>query len=362
MKIRIKVNYLTNDNKGIMQIENEVITPAGDCYVIAEIGNNHQGDLKTARELVDAAKLAGANAVKTQRRDNRYLYTNAYYERDYDNEVSFGETYGAHREALELSDADFSALQQYCKEVGMTFFSTAFDYHSADFLEKLNVPAFKIASGDLKSIPLIEHIAKFGKPLFVSTGGGTLDDVKRMYDAVMPINPQLCILQCTAAYPCPPEMLNLRIIETFIKEFPDAIIGLSDHFNGILSAPLSYMLGARVVEKHFTLNHAMKGTDHAFSLEPSGMRKMVRDLKRTRLALGSSEKVPDESENAPLIKMGKKLVASTNLPQGHILIQEDITFKSPGDGLPPYELGNVLGKRLLAPLLEDENISFEGIV
>jgi N-acetylneuraminate synthase/sialic acid synthase len=121
------------------------------------------------------------------------------------------------------------------------------------------------------------------------------------------------------------------------------------------------MLGARVVEKHFTLNHAMKGTDHAFSLEPSGMRKMIRDLKRTRLALGSADKVPDESENAPLIKMGKKLVASTSLPQGHVLTQEDVTFKSPGDGLPPYELGNVLGKSLLTPLSEDENISFEGL-
>jgi N-acetylneuraminate synthase/sialic acid synthase len=347
-------------NKTI-KIEDFAISSDSDCYVIAEIGNNHQGDIATAKELVDAAKLAGANAVKTQRRDNRYLYTKNYYERSYDNEVSFGKTYGAHRESLELSDADFSALQQYCKEVGVTFFSTAFDYHSADFLAELDVPAYKIASGDLKSIPLIVHIAKFGKPLFVSTGGGTLEDVRRMYDAVMPINSHLCILQCTAAYPCPPEMLNLRIIETFMKEFPEATIGLSDHFNGILSAPLAYMLGARVVEKHFTLNHAMKGTDHAFSLEPSGMRKMIRDLKRTRLALGSADKVPDESENAPLIKMGKKLVASTSLPQGHVLTQEDVTFKSPGDGLPPYELGNVLGKSLRAPLSEDENISFEGL-
>ena len=345
----------------MIKVEDIVINSDSDCYVIAEIGNNHQGSLATAKELVDAAKMAGATAVKTQRRDNRYLYTKAYYERSYDNEVSFGETYGAHREALELSNADFSALQQYCKEVGVAFFSTAFDYHSADFLAELDVPAYKIASGDLKSIPLIVHIAKFGKPLFVSTGGGTLEDVRRMYDAVMPINSQLCILQCTAAYPCPPEMLNLRIIETFKKEFPEATIGLSDHFNGILSAPLAYMLGARVVEKHFTLNHAMKGTDHAFSLEPSGMRKMIRDLKRTRLALGSADKVPDESENAPLIKMGKKLVASTSLPQGHVLTQEDITFKSPGDGLPPYELGNVLGKSLRAPLSEDENISFEGL-
>ena len=345
----------------MIKVEDIVINSDSDCYVIAEIGNNHQGSLATAKELVDAAKMAGATAVKTQRRDNRYLYTKAYYERSYDNEVSFGETYGAHREALELSNADFSALQQYCKEVGVAFFSTAFDYHSADFLAELDVPAYKIASGDLKSIPLIVHIAKFGKPLFVSTGGGTLEDVRRMYDAVMPINSQLCILQCTAAYPCPPEMLNLRIIETFKKEFPEATIGLSDHFNGILSAPLAYMLGARVVEKHFTLNHAMKGTDHAFSLEVPGLTKLVRDLSRAQVALGNGVKHSIEKEAKPLFKMGKKLVAANDLTKDKIITDLDLTIKSPNNGLPPYEWDNVIGLTLKRDLKKDENISFEDL-
>ena len=342
-----------------INIDNQIIDENSDCYVIAEIGNNHQGSIETAKQLVEAAKAAGADAVKAQRRNNKNLYTKAFYDRPYDNPVSFGESYGKHREALELSDKDFIDLQQYCKEIGISFFSTAFDYVSADFLESIDVPAYKIASGDLKSIPLITHIARFGKPVIVSTGGGELEDVLRMYDAVMSINPQLSILHCTATYPCPAELLNLRAIETMIREFPDAVIGLSDHFNGILSAPLAYMLGARVVEKHFTLNHTMKGTDHAFSLIPEGMRKMVRDLKRTRLALGDGIKKPHELEKESIIKMGKKLVVATDLPKGHTLTEQDILLKSPGDGLPPYELERLLGRTLNQKLEEDENIRWD---
>jgi sialic acid synthase len=339
-------------------INKQNINEQSDCYVIAEIGNNHQGDLETAKLLVDAAKSAGVDAVKTQRRDNKSLYTKAYYNRTYDNPVSFGDTYGKHREALELSDSDFVELQTYCNEIDITFFSTAFDFHSADYLESIGIPAYKTASGDLKNIPLLTHIAKFGKPLIVSTGGGALEDVRRMYEALMPINPQLCILHCTAAYPCPAEMLNLRVIETFQKEFPDVIVGLSDHYSGIISAPLAYLLGARVVEKHFTLNHTMKGTDHSFSLIPEGMRKMVRDLERTKQSLGNGIKQAHESERDPLIKMGKKLVAATDLTIGHEIRRIDINLKSPGDGLPPYEMENVLGKLLTKDLKEDENIDW----
>lgn len=339
-----------------ININNIEISSQSECYVIAEIGNNHQGSLDTAKKLAEAAKSSGANAVKTQRRNNSKLYTSAYYNRPYDNPVSFGKTYGEHREYLELSDEEFEELQTYCKEIGISFFSTAFDFDSAEFLESIDIPAYKIASGDLKSIPLIKHIAKFGKPIIVSTGGAKLDDVIRMYDAIIPLNSQLIILQCTAAYPCPPELLNLKVIETYIKKFPESIVGLSDHYNGILSAPLAYMIGARVIEKHFTLNHTMKGTDHAFSLEPDGMRKMVRDLKRTKLALGNSNKDPLELEKDPLIKMGKKLVASQDLKIGHKLTYEDISLKSPGDGLEPYHLEKIIGKSINRAINKDENI------
>lgn len=331
------------------------------CYVIAEIGHNHQGSVEKAMELFRVAKDCGADAVKLQKRNNRTLFTRAMYEMPYDNPNSFGETYGAHREALELDKAQYQDLIAYAKEIGITLFATPFDFDSADLLEDLDMPAYKIASADITNTPLQRHVAQFGKPMFVSTGGAVLDDVKRAYHTIMPLNPQLCIMQCTASYPAQVEDLNLRVINRYQKQFPDAVIGLSDHQNGIVMAVVAYMLGVRAIEKHFTLDHTWKGTDHAFSLQPDGLRKMVRDLRRVPLALGSGEKQPLEIERKPLIKMGKKLVAARALTAGTTLTAADIAIRSPGDGIPPYELDRFIGKVLRQGLDEDEALSFDMI-
>jgi len=195
--------------------------------------------------------------------------------------------------------------------------------------------------------------------MIVSTGGGTMEDVQRAYDAIMPINQQLCFLQCTSGYPAAFEELNLTVITTFRQRFPNIIIGLSSHDNGIAMAVAAYMLGAKVIEKHFTLNHTWKGTDHAFSLEPIGFRKMVRDLRRLRVAMGDGVKKVYETEINPMIKMGKKLVAVRDLPAGHAIRLEDIAIKSPGDSMPPYELDKVIGRITLSELKADEDITFE---
>jgi N-acetylneuraminate synthase/sialic acid synthase len=327
--------------------------------VIAEIGHNHQGKLDKARELFREAKLAGAHAVKLQKRDNRGLYTRAAYNKPYDNENSFGATYGEHREFLEFGMMEYRELQRYAAELGVDFFATAFDMASADFLGELDMPAFKIASGDVKSIPLLKHVASFGKPIVISTGGALFDDVQRAYDTIMAINPQLGILQCTAGYPAAFEELDLRVVSQYRERFPGAVVGYSGHDNGIAMPVAAYVLGARIVEKHFTLNRAMKGTDHAFSLEPVGLRKMVRDLERTHKALGDGQKKIYESEKAPIIKMGKSLVVARDLPAGHVLTKDDIVMKSPGGGIPPYELDSVLGRITLKALYEDDFLSFE---
>lgn len=334
----------------------------GDCYVIAEIGHNHQGSIEKAKELFRAAKDCGVDAVKLQKRNNRTLYTRALYDAPYDNENSFGATYGGHREALEFGWNAYTELQAFASELGLAFFATAFDLESADFLAKLGVPAFKIASGDATNVPLLEHVARLGKPMLVSTGGACMDDVQRVYDTVMPLSPQLCLLQCTASYPTEPEDMNLRVISTFRERFPNTVIGLSDHQNGIAMADVAYLLGARVIEKHFTMNRAWKGTDHAYSLEPVGMRKLVRDLKRIRIALGNGVKQPLPVEARSLYKMGKKLVAASALAAGHVLTESDIAIKSPNDGLPPYELPAVLGRALRVSLSEDDAIRFEDLV
>jgi sialic acid synthase SpsE len=329
------------------------------CYVIAEIGHNHQGDLEKAKEMFHVAKWCGVDAVKLQKRNNKNLYTREIYDAPYDHENSFGKTYGTHREALEFGREEYLELQRTAQEIGITLFSTAFDFESVDFLADLEMPAFKIASGDLKNTPLQEYIAGFGKPIFLSTGGGALDDVKRAYDTIMPINPQLCIMQCTASYPARVEDLNLRVLTRYKTLFPEVVIGLSDHQNGIAMAVVGYLLGAQVIEKHFTLNRASKGTDHSFSLEPMGMQKLVRDLRRVSLALGTEDKAPLDCESKPLHKMGKKLVAAHLLKSGQVLGTEDVAIRSPGDGLPPFEMKNVLGKTLLKDLEQDENIAFE---
>jgi sialic acid synthase len=342
-----------------LAIDGVRLSDTSDCFVIAEVGHNHQGDVEKCKELFRQAKECGADAVKTQKRDNRTLYTRAMYEKPYDNENSFGATYGEHREALEFDRDEYVELQRYARQIGVTFFATAFDIPSADFLAKLDMPAYKIASGDLKSIPLLRHIAGFGKPMLVSTGGATMEDINRAYDTIAPVNPQISFLQCTAAYPASPEDLNLNVITTLRTRFPELVIGLSDHENGIAMAVAAYVLGARIIEKHFTLNHTWKGTDHAFSLEPIGMRKLVRDLRRARVALGTGVKCPLPSERGPLAKMGKMLVARRALGAGHVLSDGDVTMKSPGDGLPPYLLDQVLGRTLTKPLQPDDPITFE---
>jgi N-acetylneuraminate synthase/sialic acid synthase len=327
--------------------------------VIAEVGHNHQGDVAKCKDLFRSAKDCGVDAVKLQKRDNRALYTRAMYDKPYDHENSFGPTYGEHREALEFGRDEYVELQRYARELGLTLFATAFDIPSADFLARLDVPAYKIASGDLKSTPLLRHVAAFGRPMIVSTGGATLEDIQRAYDTLAPINRQICFLQCTAAYPASADELNLRVITTLRERYPELVIGLSDHENGIAMAVAAYVLGARVIEKHFTLNHTWKGTDHAFSLEPIGMRKLVRDLRRARVALGDGVKEPLPLEHAPLMKMGKKLVAARALGAGHVLSAADVAMKSPGDGLPPYYLDQILGRTLLVPLQPDEGIALE---
>lgn len=342
-------------------IEGKVINDQSDCYVIAEIGHNHMGKLDVCKEMFKVAKECGADAVKLQKRDNRALFSKALYDQVYDNPNSYGETYGKHREALEFNKEQYAELKAYAKELGISFYSTAFDLNSADFLAELDMPAYKIASGDIKNIPLLKHIARLKKPMVMSTGGAEIEDVKRAYYEIMNINPQLALLQCTAAYPCDFSELNLRVITTYREQFPSCVIGLSDHDNGIAMSVAAYVLGARIVEKHFTLNRANKGTDHAFSLEPIGLRKMVRDLRRTRVAMGDGVKRVYEAEKKPLQKMAKSLVAAHDLPAGHVVRREDVTFKCPAGGLPPYELDNVVGKKLKAALAEDGQFTFANL-
>jgi sialic acid synthase len=346
-------------NGRMLRIGDREISDDSECFVIAEIGHNHQGSVETAKRMFRVAEYCGADAVKLQKRDNRSLFTEDLFNKPYENENSFGVTYGEHREALEFGREEYLELQAYAHELGLEFMATAFDRPSIEFLEELGVPAYKVASADIRNVPLLRHLAGTGKPIIISTGGASLNDVRRAFDILRSGTREVAILQCTAGYPAAWSELDLRVIESFRAMFPDTVIGLSSHDNGIAIPLASYMLGARVIEKHFTLDRTMRGSDHSFSLEPQGFQKMVRDLRRARAALGNGEKKVYESEVQPLTKMAKKLVAAEDLEQGQILSPADIAVKSPGDGCCPSEFDRFVGARLKRRLERDEDLGLE---
>ena len=230
----------------------------------------------------------------------------------------------------------------------------------------MNIPLYKIASGDLTNLPLLEYVASFRKPMIISTGGSNFEMIEAAVKTIRNIHNNFAILQCTASYPAEFKQLNLRVIEKLREMYPENVIGYSGHDNGIAMSTAAFTLGARIIEKHFTLNRALKGTDHAFSLEPQGLSKLVRDLRRSSEALGDGVKVIYENEKAPMRKMRKMIVSNRFLPSGTRISREDLEFRSPGDGLGPDKLDLVLGKVLnidlnaYEPLLanhliEDEN-------
>tara|TARA_Y100001970_G_scaffold197169_1_gene239807 strand:+ start:4120 stop:5169 length:1050 start_codon:yes stop_codon:yes gene_type:complete len=333
------------------------ITQDSECFVVAEIGANHMGKIDIAEKMILSAKESGANAVKFQKRNNQELFTQEMFDMPYINSNSFAETYGKHREYLEFDNEEYKHLIDFARQHDIMFFATPFDFQSVDFLEKFNLPAYKTASADITNTPFLEYIASTGRPMIVSTGGSSLDDVKRAYDKISKYNNQLSILQCSSVYPAQPSDMNLSVINTYLTEFENNIIGLSDHQSGIALALVGYVLGARIIEKHFTLNRSMKGTDQPFSLEPIGLKKLIRDLHRSKLAMGTGEKTLLENEKPAMFKLRKKLVASKDLREGTVLKKEDIAIKIPGDGTPPHELDYFIGKKINIAISKDEDLN-----
>ena len=328
-------------------------------FVIAEIGCNHQGSVDRALEMIKSAKHCGADAVKFQKRNNKTLFTKELYDSPYDNRNSFGNTYGEHREYLEFGKDEYKVLQDYSKELDIHFLSTPFDFESVDFLAEFDLPAYKIASADMTHLPLLEYVSKLKKPIILSTGGGDLEDIRRAVRTITQFNNEIVILHCTASYPVLYQDMNLNVISTLKRMFPNYVIGLSDHENGAHAASLAYYLGARVFEKHFTLNRAWKGTDQSFSLEPRGLTKLVRNLNRIPHLLGG-EKILLDCEKKPLRKMRKKIVARHDLKKGTIIQKHDLDFKcTMNDGLLPHNIYQISGSTLDVDIKKDDIIKLK---
>ena len=312
-------------------------------FIIAEAGINHQGNVKIAESLVDIAAFAGADYVKFQKRNIKRLLTQEGFDKPYENPNSFGKTYGEHRMALELTEDEFRFLKKYSESKGLIFLASPWDEDSADFLDSIDIVAFKMASADINNLPFLEHVAKKGKPMIVSTGMSDISDVEKAYDLVKKFTEDIVILQCTSTYPSNFNDINLNVIKTYLEKF-DCPIGYSGHERGIAIPIAAVALGARVIERHFTIDRTMKGGDHAASLEPGGLQKMIRDIRAAEASFGSSEKTKMKAEDPVAQKLKKSLTSAKPIMAGTKITAEHLTTKCPGIGIPPSELGELIGK------------------
>ena len=313
-------------------------------FVIAEIGHNHKGSVELAKKLFLAAKNCGASAVKLQKRSNKDLFTSSFFNQPYDNKNSYGATYGEHREFLEFSEDQYKELILYSKEIDISFLCTPFDEESLIFLEKLDMPAYKIASADLINTPLQKKIAETNKPIFLSTGGGSFEDIKRAYENIIKINEKLIILHCTASYPAEIKDMNLNVITELIKRYPELTIGLSDHENGIDAASIAYMLGARVFEKHFTLDKNAGGFDDIFSMDPDEFRLLVNETKNAWLSLGKiSYGLSKDEKRHKMFK--RSIFVSKNIKKNEKFTEANLKIVRPSYGLDPMYFKSIIGKK-----------------
>jgi sialic acid synthase len=315
-----------------------------EAFIIAEVGQNHQGELDLAREYIKIFAMAGADAVKFQTRNNKYLFSKEAYEAPYESENAFADFYGLHREKLELKLEWLPILKADCVKFGVKFMSTPFDEPSLEVLCEIGVDLMKVASFDLGNLPLIHRIAKKGKPVVLSVGGGKIDQIRDSVKVLLDYHDEVAVLHCVSEYPCEYNRLGLDNIETLIKEFPECTVGSSDHFNGTLSGPIAYLKGARVFEKHVTLNRAWKGTDHSFALEPEGFRKFVRDIKRVRHMM--PPKPADELGNERVFKkLGKSLIAYVDIRAGETITLDSLSGRIFGTQYTPVRESNqVIGR------------------
>ena len=315
------------------------------CLIIAEAGVNHNGDIELAKQLVDAAFNAGADYIKFQTFKAENLVTAKAKKADYqEKQTGSEESQYFMLKRLELSYQDFVTLNDYCREKGISFLSTPFDNESIDFLDKLGMEAWKIPSGEVSNYPYLVKIAETHKPIVMSTGMCTMDDIEI---ALQVLKSHRCgpitLLHCTTEYPAPYAEVNLKAIETLRSTF-NLPVGYSDHTQGIVIPIAAVAMGAVVIEKHFTLDRNMEGPDHKASLEPDELKSMVDAIKCVEVSMGDGVKIPTVSECKNIEIVRKSIVASRSIKQGEQFSKENITTKRPGTGINPMRWNKVIGQ------------------
>ncbi|MEE9180640.1 MAG: N-acetylneuraminate synthase family protein [Vicinamibacteria bacterium] len=331
------------------------------CFVIAEAGVNHNGDIELGRALIREAKEAGADAVKFQSYKAGKISTRTAPRYWVEPDDPDGSQYDTFAKLDSFGEEEHRELFRYAKEVGILCLSTPFDDEAVDMLDELGVPGYKIASADLTDHPLIERAARKGKPVLLSTGLATIAEVGEAVEVVRGAgNDQLVLLQCTLQYPCDYENVNLRMMLHLKAAFPDIPVGLSDHSLGIAVPQAAVALGAVAVEKHYTVDKTLPGSpDHHLSVDPKDLRQMMDAIRAIEKALGRYEKGPVEAESAAYQYARRSIVSAKAIAQGERITRDMLTFKRPGTGIYPKFVDMVVGRTARASIPEDTVLHWE---
>jgi len=328
------------------------------CFIVAEVGNNHQGSMDNARLMIREAAKAGVDGVKFQKRHLESLLTRSGREAPYTGANSFGPTYGAHRLALELSAADMAELKTLAESLGLVFFASAWDEVSLGEMLALDVELMKVCSADLVNLPLLRRVAASDLPVILSTGMSTLEEIDAAIAVVRTRHEDIVVLHCNSSYPCSPEQIGLPVMDT-LRERYGVPVGYSGHERGLAPSVAAVALGACVVERHFTLDKTQVGTDHKASLEPAELANLVAMIREVEATLIVKGKIVFPEEQAAAKKLRKGLVFSRDLPAGHVLTPADLTTRSPLDGVSPVHWDEVLGAVLRRPVKLEEPVQWE---
>ena len=326
-----------------IKIEGVDIGKEYPCYIIAEIGVNHNGNLSLAKKLIDASIESGVNAVKFQKRDLKSLYRKESLENPNSESQGF-EILLAELQEVELTKNDYMEIIDYCKKKKITFLCTPWDMPSVDFLEELDIVAYKISSGDMTNFPLIKYVSKTRKPLIISTGMSKIEEIEKMVSFVKEQNIPFVILHANSTYPSPIESLNLNLIPEFRKKF-DLLVGFSGHEIGIIGSITAANMGAVIIERHITLDKTMKGLDHSSSLEPNEFKEMVSLIKLSEKAKGKPIKKMTRAEVLQREVVSKSIVCVLDICKGEIFSDKNIEAKGPEKGLSAQYFFDIIGKK-----------------
>lgn len=330
-------------------------------YIIAEAGVNHNGDIELAKKMIDVASEAGVDCIKFQTFKADKLVVKNAPTAEYQKQSTGTNSQFDMLKKLELSFDSFRSLKEYALDRGVDFCSTAFDNESIEFLYDLGLKFWKIPSGELTNVPYIEKIAKYNMPIIMSTGMAEISEIDYIVNLIRKYNDnELIILHCNTEYPTPFQDVNLSAMDV-LKERYAVKVGYSDHTKGIEVPIAATALGAKVIEKHFTLDRNMEGPDHKASLEPNELKKMVESIRNIEKAIGNKVKFVTESESKNKSVARKSIVAAKQIKKGEIFTAENLSVKRPGTGISPLKWHDILGKKSQFDYDKEELIKLEEV-